>query len=254
MKLRKSFKGFGLFFILICVVVPLVLQADVYIKQKSHTDAYKVMGKTQPAKDEIIVMWMGKDKGRINQGEETSTIIRLDKNIMYIIDHTKKTYTEMPFSALSDIISSSIEKSGLSEEEKGQAKKFMGFAKGMMKVEAKVTETGEEKKIKGWNCRKYIMKMKIMMMASTSEIWATEDIKINYDLFRTLGFSIMAKQPGFEKVYEEMKKIKGISVLTTSTSSVMGAEVKSAQELVEVKEAKAPSGFYEIPNGYKKVS
>jgi len=93
-----------------------------------------------------------------------------------------------------------------------------------------------------------------MMSSSTSEIWATEDIKVNTDLFRTLGFSIMAKQPGFDKAFEEMKKIKGVSVLTTSTSSVMGAKIKSTQELLEVKEAKAPAGIYDVPVSYKKES
>ncbi len=254
MSFKKNWRVLWLFFILTLVVTPLLVRADVYLKEKSHTDAYKVMGRAQPAKDEIVVMWMGKDKGRIDQGEKMSTIIRLDKNIMYVLDHSKKTYSEMPFSDLSDIISSSLEKSDLSEEEKAEAKKFMGFAKSMMKVEVKVTDTGEKQKIKAWNCRKYLMQTKIMMSSSTSEIWATEDIKVNTDLFRTLGFSIMAKQPGFDKAFEEMKKIKGVSVLTTSTSSVMGAKIKSTQELLEVKEAKAPAGIYDVPAGYKKES
>lgn len=251
---KKSGRIPWLLLIIILAVAPLLVKADVYLKQKSHTDAFKVMGRTQPAKDEIVVMWLGKDKGRVDQGEKMSTIIRLDKNIMYVIDHSKKTYTEIPFSDLNDIISSSLEKSNLSKEEQAEAKKYMGFAKSMMKVEVKVNDTGETKKIKSWNCRKYLMTTKIMMTSSTSEIWATEDIKINANLFRTLSFSLMAKQPGFDKAFEEMKKIKGVSVLTTSTSSVMGAKVKSTQELLEVKEAAPPAGIYDVPSGYKKES
>jgi len=254
MNFKKRWRTLWLILLITLVVTPLLVKADIYLKQKSHTDAFKVMGRTQPAKDEMVVMWMGKDKGRIDQGEKMSTIIRLDKNIMYMVDHNKKTYSEMPFSGLNDLISSSLAKSDLSKEEQAEAKKFMGFAKSMMKVEVKVTDTGETKKIKAWNCRKYLMTTKVMMTSSTSEIWATEDIKLNADLFRTLGFSLMAKQPGFDKAFEEMKKIKGISVLTTSTSSVMGAKVKSTQELLEVKEARPPAGIYEVPAGYKKES
>ena len=254
MNLKKVFKVSGLITVLFFVVFPLICRADVYIKQKRHTDAFEVMGQTQPEKDEITVIWMSKDKGGIDMGEDKSMIIRLDKNIMYFLDHPKMTYAEMPFGDLSEILSSAIQESELSEEERKEAEKFMkGITSTMMKAEAEVTDTGEEQKIKGWNCRKYIMKVKIMMATSTAEIWATEDIKINYELYRTLGSAVISKQPGFQEMLEEMKKIKGIAVLTTSTSSAMGAEVKSTEELIEVEEKSAPSGTYEIPSGYAKA-
>jgi len=64
---------------------------------------------------------------------------------------------------------------------------------------------------------------------------------------------VISKQPGFQEMLEEMKKIKGIAVLTVSTSSAMGAEVKSTEELIEVEKKSAPSGTYEIPEGYIKA-
>ena len=251
-KLKNSLRFLLCLLIVTCVSLPLVLQADVYIKQKRHTDAFEVMGQAQPAKDEITITWMDKDKARIDQGEESSIIILLDKKIMYQIDHTKMAYTEIPFEDLENIITGGIEKSEITEEEKAEAEKFMkGFA-GMMKPEVQITDTGEKKKIKDWKCRKYIAKMKMMMMTSTSEIWATEDIKIDYKLFRTLGNIMMPKQLGLQEMMKEMEKIKGLPVLSTSISSTMGSEVKSTEELVEVKKTKAPSGIYEIPEGYKK--
>jgi hypothetical protein len=36
------------------------LTADVYIKQKTHTDAFKMMNQEQPAKDVITEQWIGK--------------------------------------------------------------------------------------------------------------------------------------------------------------------------------------------------
>jgi hypothetical protein len=251
---KKAFKVSGLVTVLFLVAFPLICKADVYIKQKRHTDAFEVMGQAQPEKDEITVTWMSKDKGRFDMGEGQSTIIRLDKNMMYFLDHTKMTYAEMPFGDLSEVILGAVPESELSEEERKEAQKFMkGITSTMMKAEAEVTDTGEEQKIKDWNCRKYIMKVKIMMATTTAEIWATEDIKINYDLYRTLGAAMISKQPGFQEMFEEMKKIKGIAVLTTSASSAMGAEVKSSEELIEFEEKPAPSGAYEIPAGYKKA-
>ncbi|MCK4527430.1 DUF4412 domain-containing protein [candidate division WOR-3 bacterium] len=254
MGFKKGFKALGLCILLLGLAIPCVLQADTYVKQKTHVDAYEIMGQAQPEKDEIVVTWMSKNKGRIDHGEDQSTIIRLDKDMMYFLDHTKKVYNEMPIGELSDIMSGVIEEDeGLSEEEKAEAAKFMkGLTGAMMQCEAKVTAIGEKKKIRGWKCKKYILKMKMMGTESTQEIWATEDVKINYELFRTLGSAMISKQPGFQEMFKEMKKIKGISVLTTSTTSVMGADMKTTSELLEVKEKSAPAGIYEIPKGYKK--
>jgi len=252
MNFRKSLRAFGLFFVLTCFVVPLAVQADVYIKQKNHTDEMKFMGQTQPASDEIFVTWMGKDKSRLDHGEDTSIIVRLDKKMMYMINHAEMKYGEMPFNETSDILTAAISGSDLSDEEKAQAQEMMkGFAQ-MMQPKISVKETGETQKIKNWKCKKYIMTMKMMGTTSTSEVWATEDIKIDYELYMTLRLSMMPKTPGLDKMLEEMKKIKGLIVLSTGTTSMMGTDVKSTQELLEVSEKSAPGGTYEVPEGYKK--
>lgn len=250
----RFFRSIGLFFLLTCVAAPLVLQADVFIKQKKHTDAFEVMGQKQPAKDEIAVTWMGKDKARFDQGDEKSIIVRADKKIMYIVNHTNRNYIEMPFGDMSDLMSSAISSAGLSDEEKAQAKKLMKGFSSMMKFEVSVNETGEKKKIRDWDCKKYIMNMKMMMGTTTTEIWATEDIKIDYDLYRTLGSAMLAEQPGIKEALEEMKKVKGLSVLSTTTASVMGTDVKTTEELIEVKDKSAPAGAYNIPEGYSKAT
>ena len=75
------------------------------------------MGQTQPAKDEIFTTWMGKEKGRMDMGEDSSLIIRLDKKMIYILDHTKMEYAEVPFEEYDDLMSYSISQSEMSEEE-----------------------------------------------------------------------------------------------------------------------------------------
>jgi hypothetical protein len=171
---------------------------------------------------------------------------------MYLINHAEMKYREMPFSETSDLLTAAISGADLSDEERAEAQKMMkGFAQ-MMTPKVTVEATGETQKIKNWNCKKYIMTMKMMGTTSTSELWATEDIKINYDLYSTLMLSMMPKTPGLEKMQEEMKKVKGLTVLSSGTTSMMGTEVKSTQELLEVAEKSAPAGTYEVPSGYKK--
>jgi hypothetical protein len=57
-----------------------------------------------------------------------------------------------------------------------------------------------------------------------------------------------------EDAIKEFKKIKGITVLTTSTTTVMGTSIKSSTELLDYKEGTAPAGHFELPAGYKKTS
>jgi hypothetical protein len=249
---KKSVKALGLVFVVVCLIVPLAVRADVYIKQKNHTDSFSMMGQTQPAKDDFFVSWMSKDKARMDHGEDTSIIIRLDKKVMYLINHAEMEYREMPFSETSDLLTAAISGTGLSDEDKAEAQKMMKRFAQMMAPKITVKATGEMQKIKNWNCKKYIMTTKMMGTTSTSEVWATEDIKIDYELYSTLMLSMMPKTPGLEKMQEEMRKIKGLTVLSSGTTSMMGADVKSTQELLEVAEKSAPAGTYEVPSGYKK--
>lgn len=252
MNFKKSLRVFGLLFVVVCMAVPLVLQADVYIKQNNHTDAFSVMGQSQPAKDDVFEIWMAKDKARMDSGKDVTIIVRLDKNMMYMLNNEEKKYTEFPISGEGDILSRAMAGSGVSSEEQAQAQKMMkGFGQ-MMKPKISVTDTGQTQKIKNWNCKKYIMTMEMMGTKTTQELWATQDIKIDFELYRALAMSMMSQMPGLEDMMKEMEKIKGITVLSTGTTSMMGTDVKSTQELLEVSEKSAPAGAYEVPSGYAK--
>lgn len=252
MSSMNKLRTWGLIFFVLCLVFPHNIRADVYIKQKNHTDGFSMMGQNQPAKDDVLISWMGKDKARMDHGEDATMIIRMDKKIMYMVDHSEMRYTEMPLDEEGGIFAAAIAASSLSSEEQAAAKKMMAGFADMMKPTISVQDTGEAQKIKNWNCRKYNMTMSIMGMTTTSEVWATEEIKIDFELYRSLTFALLGQTQGSEDMLQEMAKIKGIVVLSTGSMSLMGTEVKSTQELLEVTEKPAPGGTYEVPEGYKK--
>ena len=245
-----AFLGFALLF-----AFSNVANAEVYMKQKRHTDETKVMGKTQPATDEIMITWLGKDRARMDHDQDKSTIILLDKNVIISLDHTKMTYAEMQIGEWEKSIEEAVNKEAKTDEDKEGAKKALGFLKGLkslVKFETKVTETKETKKIKDWNCRKYILKSNMPMVKLTSEIWATEDIRVDFNLYRKISNAMLAGMPGMQESLKEMEKIKGVMVYSESSGSAMGADVKSTEELLEIADKAAPAGIYEIPKGYVK--
>jgi hypothetical protein len=96
-----------------------------------------------------------------------------------------------------------------------------------------------------------------MMGPMSGEIWATEDLKMDYDLYNKYMAAMMGKGGMFgdfmDQIVTEMKKIKGIPVLTITTMNMMGTSIKTTQELIEYKEGTAPAGHFNLPGGYKKT-
>ncbi len=233
--------------ILVCAAVVAMMinsvYADIMMKRKIHTDAMKMMGMTTPAKDEISTTWIAEGK-MSNDSPESMVILRSDKEVIYTISKKDKKYVEIPFSTLTSVAADPQ----MDEVMKGMA--------GQIKIS--ITETAETKDINGWKCRKYNQVMTMPMVGPvTSEVWASPDIKVDFEMYMKASAALYARMPGMgsalQDIIKEMKKMKGIPVLTTTTMKMMGAEMKTSDELLEVKEDKAPAGVFEIPAGYKKT-
>ncbi len=151
-------------------------------------------------------------------------------------------------------IKKSMEEEEMDEEEQQAA---MGMMQGMAQMKITITPTSEKKKIGNWNCQKYNQDIVMFMGPMKGEIWATEDLKMDYDLYNKYMAAMMGKGGMFgdfmNQIVSEMKKINGIPVLTITTMEMMGSSIKSTQELIEYKEGTAPAGHFEIPKGYKKT-
>lgn len=233
MKYRLHTIHFALFFLALVQVA----QADIYLKESEHADAIAVMGQTHPARDVTKTTWMTLDKVRRDE-PGTSVILRLDKGLLYILQHAQQTYMEIPLNF-----------AAATEQPAGD-----------LGIKLKVTPTGEKKKIGNWNCSKYILKLEMggMGFASTSEIWATEEIKIDPALYAKFAGAMMAANPmlasGLHAMIEEMQKIKGVHVLDQTSIQMMGQTVTTSTTLIEFRQGKAPDGIFELPAGYKKQS
>ncbi len=220
--------------------------ADDYLKMRHVSEAYEIMGQKQPASEEIVETWLGKDMARMDTGQKTSVIMRGDKQVMYILDHDQKKYTEIPMD-----MTRMFGEMGGSQEQAQMMAQMMGA---MMKVNARVVDTGKTQTVNQWNCRVYQMTLEMAMGTTESEVCASEDIGVDMGLYYKMGNAMMAGQQGFQEAIREMEKIKGIPVRTTSTATVMGAAMKTSEELLEHKKMSAPEGSFEIPADYAKQS
>lgn len=232
-----------LFLLLAVFVMTAVLSADVYIKQKTHTDAMEMMGHKSPAKDEIQEIWIGANSYAMNTSHN-STIIDLAAKKFWMVLHSKKSYLELSLPA---------DFSKLMPE-------AMAGMYASMKMEAKVTPTGQTKKIGNWNCDGYNVEMKMNMMGMsmpmTQTIWASKDVPFDWKSFvdkiwpEVMSATFKTLTPA--NFMNEMKKIVGYPIYIDTHVEVMGAKTHSTSEVVEITTKPAPAGAYAPPAGYTK--
>jgi hypothetical protein len=226
---------------LICLmmlsVVALSLSADVYIKMKTHTDAMSVMGQNTPAKDGFNEQWIGTDKFAM-VSDEQAYILDLKANIGYIVNHKSKSYVETPLPL------------DLAKLLPPEAASFAG----MMKMSVTVNATNETKKIGQWNCTGYDETITVMGMAMKMKIWASTDVGFDWAAFNSKMFMNFVKGQMMidDASVKEMMKVKGIAISSETSGEVMGAKIRSTNDVVEISKKDAPANLYAVPAGYAK--
>ncbi len=241
MKKKVFFLAPAILIIIALAFSPILANADHVIKGKKHTDAFSMMGRSEPAKDEETTTWLGKDKMRQDVGEVT-TLIRLDKNKMYMINHSDKTYSEMdlPFK--------------LEEMLPPEAKQMMDA----MDISSSITDTGETQTINNWKCKKYLVEISVSMMGMgmpmKMNMWTSKDLGVNMNEFKELYTKTLAANPMFKDFIQDFEKIDGYPVLTEFSMDMMGAQQKYREEVTSVEKTGVPAETYDLPEGYSKTT
>lgn len=224
------FRRAPLAFVLIVLAAALALPAgaDTVLTLKSRVDGLRIPG--QPAETESRV-WRAGDKLRRDDGD-TSVILRLDRNKLYLVNHADRTYNELSFP--------------IDPQQFAAA----GPAADAMKVAARVTPMDEVKKIRDWSARRY--RVEISSAAGVkldTTMWVSRDLDSD-GAFRKLAVSLAALQPGNADWARKLGQIEGFPVLQEADVQMGDTRFKTREELVAVETKEAPAGFYEPPAGY----
>jgi uncharacterized protein DUF4412 len=197
--------------------------ADTLLTVRSSVEGLKM---DQPQNPEVKI-WIAGDKLRRDEGD-SSYILRLDRNKLYVVNHADKTYSEVPLPI--------------------DLQKIAAPAAVQMRVQ--VTSTNETKRIGGWNARKY--KVDISNPAGLhldTTIWASKDIA-TYQAYNRMAASLAALQPGSGEWARKLEQIEGFPVVQEADVTMGTSRFRTREELVAVEEREAPSSAYEIPAGY----
>jgi hypothetical protein len=183
-------------------------------------------------------------------------VIRVDKKMIYTIDPKEKQYSETSFSQADSLMAKTVNKLNATTEKMKERMKNMPEAQrkmveqmmGKRASEEPVTtkNTGEEKKIAGYNCTKYIIMQGEKELVT---VWATQDNKEFAGMrkdFEEFSKRMMGRMPGMAAAVEELMKLPGFA-METQFGTMMTQAVTSMEKRT------TPGSEYEIPAGYTKV-
>lgn len=191
--------------------------------------------------------------------ENSITIFRLDKEMMYLIDTQKKEYSEMTFAEMETYAKKANKKlegkmaeiseqlKNLPPEQKKAMEEMMGN-KGMMGQSTKidVTKTDEKKNISGHACVKYAMRGNGKEIGSVWTTTAVPDFSSMQKDMKEFGQRMAAQMPKASEMVAAMKKVEGFPMQTSFSGMTM--------TVTKVEKRTVPASEFEIPTGYKKVN
>lgn len=215
------------------LMVALSLSADVYVKQKTHTDG--MMG--QPATDVIQEQWIG-DNAFASVSSDQSIIMDMKKNLMYWVNHKSKSYVESTLPM---------------DLTKLLPPEYAAMA-GMMTMTATVSPTTETKKVGQWNCTGYDVTITMMGMPMKMRLWATTDVPFDFNQFNAkIWGNVLKGQMMFDEAsVKEMMKIKGFQIASEMSGEMMSMKFNTTTEVLEISKKNPPANVYAPPAGYAK--
>jgi hypothetical protein len=228
------------FLIVVITITAVGVNADVYLKEKTHTDSIYHHGTVEPATETVSEFWIGNKKmaafteGRI-------VIIDLNQNQFIFANRNDKTYVEttLPLD-LAKILPEQL---------------MMRIA--LFRTKGEVKETSETKKIGKWDTRCYEINTWIVYEGARlnqrdTKAWYTTNVPFDLNVYMEILPVFLTLSNFDETLVNEMKKIKGVRVSSETLRYIDGKSVKSKSEIVEMSEKNAPAGIYSTPKEFKK--
>ncbi len=178
-----------------------------------------------------------------SSSEQSDSILHFPTGKITMFDHKKKEYWE----ATIDEMTAYWEK--LTREMKGTPMEDM-FGLG---DDPEIEKLPGKRKIAGYDCDRYSLSIGDVLEV---DFWAAPGLEPPARYFDGRKISAAAMGPMgklFEKMYDELKKIKGFPLSTAIIVRTPMSRTQSLEEATEVKKGPIPASTFDVPAGYKKT-
>jgi len=196
-----------------------------------------INGKEQEQSSGEITAYYTEDKLRMEDAQGKITIIRLDTGTMWALDPESMTYTEQTVEQMTE--------------------QMKGMPENMMNIEMEVEKTDETETINDYKCKKVIVKMKIMGMTVTMDVWATTDIKPDPILikFSDKANEVFESIPMLKSTFGAFKEVfedNTFPIKTVTKSNMFGMKTENVSTVTSVTTEDFDDDLFEVSDDYKK--
>lgn len=188
--------------------------------------------------------YIGTERIRTADGEN-DVIVEVGTGRLTVINHKKKEYYEITREQL--LAGMQAFEQQMSGPAGAMIEKMMGGKVGEVSV-----QKGAARKVAGYDCTSYTFAMGENMRYETCMTQAVQLPSAYYDALRGPYAMMGPMGRRFQKVFDEMQKVKGFPVAMNSTVSLMGKNVSVSSEATEVRRGAIPATAFQVPAGYKK--
>ena len=184
--------------------------------------------------------------GRIRTSNpETDTLFDAGTGRVAVVNHKKKEYYEFT----REEMAASLQQFEAQMQQAGpMMEKMMGGAMG----EVTVKKLGTSRKLAGYDCDEYSVAMGENLRYDVCAAAALVPPTQYYDALKSPFAAMGPMARRFERVFDEMKKIKGFPIAMNSSVKVMMVKSELKTEATDIKKGPIPASVFEIPAGYKK--
>jgi Domain of unknown function (DUF4412) len=209
------------------------------------------------------------DHVRVVQADGREFMADLKSGNITMMDGKKKQYSVLTRQDM-ELIKARIQQQANSPEmQKAQEQmknlppdiqKRMQAAMGGLVNALTVQKTGTTRKVAGYTCENFLVSFG--QFSKTEQCMSTELPLPDqaWDSYRDFANSMMGMMgsmgpmsKGVSELREKMKDLKGFPMSVTTTTTLMGRELKSTSEVVEVRRGPVPAAAWQVPAGYTKV-
>jgi uncharacterized protein DUF4412 len=184
--------------------------------------------------------------GRVRTSNpETDTIFDASSGRIAVVNHKKKEYYEFTREEMAAAMQQF-------EAQMQQAGPMMEKMMGGPMTDVTVRKTGASRKVAGYACDEYTVAMGEALRYDICAAPTLTQPAQYYDALKTPFASLGPAARRFDKLFEEMKQIKGFPVSMSSTVQVMMVKNQMKTEATEIKKGPIPDSAFAIPDGYKK--
>lgn len=182
------------------------------------------------------------DRSRSSSRDNDSIVSFADGKIT-LVDHRKKEYWEATLEQMEDYWDRTARKLRTS----GAGDMFD------LRAEPKLEKLPGKQKFAGYDCEHWSLSVGDALEV---DFWAAPGLHAPeryYDGRRLASVSMGPMGALFQKMYEELKKVKGYPLSTAVILRTPFTRTQTLEEATEVRKGPIPASTFDVPSGYKKV-